>query len=85
MADFESIDLSLLQSVSGGEMQFHPALVGTLEKVAQQKRTKPDDSAIKNVATTLTMAVSDLGTRMNQSRQESSQAMMQMLPQMMRR
>ena len=84
MADFESIDLSLLQSVSGGEMQFHPALVGTLEKVAQQKRTKPDDSAIKNVAT-LTMAVSDLGTRMNQSRQESSQAMMQMLPQMMRR
>lgn len=85
MAELESIDPSLLQSVSGGEMQFHPALVATLEKVAQQKRTPPDNSAMRQVATTLTTAVQDLGTRMTQARQESSQAMMQMLPQMMRR
>jgi hypothetical protein len=84
MADFPSIDPSLLQSVSGGEMQLHPGLVGTIDSIARRKKPGPDTSMTR-VATALGTAVSDLGRQMSQTRDQSSQAMMQMLPQMMQR
>ncbi|MDQ3338929.1 MAG: hypothetical protein M4D80_27510 [Myxococcota bacterium] len=79
------IDPALLATVTGGNMQWHPGLHATLEGVTRKPRTNKPDPAMQQAVTAIGTAMSSLTTAVGQARQQSSQAMMQMLPQMMQR
>jgi isopentenyl phosphate kinase len=81
----EAIDPALLVTVHGGEMQWHPALAGTLDAVSRRKRGNKPDPRMQQAVTAIGTAMSSLTSSVAQTNQQSSQAMMQMLPQMMRR
>jgi hypothetical protein len=85
MAPLESIDRLLLVTVTGGNMQWHPGLMATLESATRKQRPKRPDPQMQQAVTAIGTAMSSLTTGVTQARQQSSQAMMQMLPQMMGR
>jgi hypothetical protein len=85
MAPLESIDPTLLAAVTGGDMQFHPGLQGTLEGHTRRNRTTKPAPEMVELVNGLGTAMSGLSTGIAQSKQQSSQALMQMLPQMMGR
>jgi hypothetical protein len=81
----EPIDPALLVTVAGGNMQWHPGLVATLESSVRKKRPKRPDPQMQQAVTAIGTSMSSLTTGVAQAKQQSSQAMMQMLPQMMAR
>ena len=85
MTRMEPIDPSLLAAVTGGSMQFDPGLGATMSSIERSRRRKPPTDPMPQAVRMIGTATSDLVTSVQQSRQKSSQAMMQMLPQMMQR
>jgi hypothetical protein len=85
MAPIEAIDPTLLATVCGGEMQFSPGLRATLESHLRRPKTTGPAPKMLQLVNGLGTAMSNLSTGMTQAKQQSSQALMQMLPQMMQR
>lgn len=79
------IDPSLLATVCGGEMQFSPNLQATLESHLRRPKTQEPSKQMLQLVNGLGTAMSNLGTSVTNARQQSSQAMMQALPQLMQR
>ena len=79
------IDPVLLVRVTGGNIQWSPQLAATLESATQKKRPQRPAPEMAQAVTAIGTAMSSLTTGMAQAKQQSSQAMMQMLPQMMQR
>ncbi len=81
---FQPIDAVEMSTVTGGNMQWSGGLMATLDSADRKRRVKPADP-MPQAVTAIGAAVSNLTTAITQSKQQSSQAMMQMLPQMMQR
>ena len=79
------IDPALLATVTGGNMQWHPGLMATLDAVARRPRGNKPSPQMQQAVTAIGTAMSSLTSSITQTQQQSSQAMMQMLPQMMQR
>ena len=79
------IDPALLATVTGGNIQWHPALAATLEGVTRKPRTNKPDPRMQQAVTAIGTAMTGVTNAVSQAGQQNSQAMMQMLPQMMRR
>ena len=84
MRSMSPIESTRLGTVIGG-MQFSPGLAATLESSVQRKRPTEPAPVITQLVTALGTSISNLTTGLAQMKQQGSQAMMQMLPQLMGR